>query len=174
MRRRPPRSTLFPYTTLFRSGRQQALLQLIQRHRGKSGLVYLRTRRDSEALAQTLAEKGYATAAYHAGLPGERRRQIETQWLKGQLQFVVSTNAFGMGVNKSAVRWVAHLHAPALLAEYIQEVGRAGRDGKPAEALTLVSEPTGLLDPSDQQRLRFFQQQAAKQQIGRASCRERV
>jgi ATP-dependent DNA helicase RecQ len=145
-------------------GRQQALLRFIQQHRGQSGLVYVRTRRDSEALAQTLAAKGYAASAYHAGLPGDRRRQLETQWLEGQLQFVVSTNAFGMGVNKPDVRWVAHFHPPCLLAEYIQEVGRAGRDGQPAQALTLVSEPTGLLDPSDQQRSRFFQQQAAKQQ----------
>ena len=143
-------------------GRQQALLKFIQRHRDQSGLVYVRTRRDSEALAQTLGAKGYAVAAYHAGLPGGDRRQIEAQWLEGQLQFVVSTNAFGMGVNKPNVRWVAHFHGPCLLAEYIQEVGRAGRDGQPARALTLVSEPTGLLDPSDQQRSHFFRQQAEK------------
>lgn len=152
-------------------GRQQALLQFIQQQRGRSdrgpsglpsGLVYVRTRRDSEALATTLAAKGYGVAAYHGGLPGGDRRQIESQWLQGQLQFVVSTNAFGMGVNKPDVRWVAHFHAPCLLAEYIQEVGRAGRDGQPAQALTLASEPTGVLEPSDQRRSRFFRQQAQK------------
>ncbi len=144
--------------------RKQALLRLIQGQRDQSGLVYVRTRRASETLAQELGAKGFAVAAYHGGLPGDDRRQLEAQWLHGQLQFVVSTNAFGMGVNKPNVRWVAHFHAPCLLAEYIQEVGRAGRDGQPATALTLASEPTGLFDPSDQQRSQFFRQQAQKLQ----------
>jgi ATP-dependent DNA helicase RecQ len=67
-----------------------------------------------------------------------------------------------MGVNKPDLRWVAHYHVPGLLTEYVQEIGRAGRDGQPAQALSLVSERTGWLDPTDQQRSQFFQEQAQK------------
>jgi ATP-dependent DNA helicase RecQ len=76
-----------------------------------------------------------------------------------RLQLVVCTTAFGVGINKPNTRWVIHYHAPCTLSEYVQEVGRAGRDGEPAEALTLVSEPTGWLDPSDRQRAQFFHRQ---------------
>jgi len=144
--------------------RRQKLLRFIQRHPQQAGLVYVRTRRDSETLATWLAEKGFATAAYHAGLGGTQRREIEQAWLTDRLQFVACTNAFGMGINKPNVRWVAHFHAPLLLSEYVQEIGRAGRDGKPATALTLISETTGLLDPSDRQRHHFFAAQMQKQQ----------
>ncbi len=144
-------------------GRRQRLLQLIKTHNQQSGLVYVRTRQDSDDLALWLGEQGYHTAAYHAGLSPNERRRIEAEWLSGQLIFVVCTSAFGMGINKSDVRWVAHFHAPCVLSEYIQEIGRAGRDGKPADALTLVSEPTGWIDPGDQQRYRFFAQRLAAQ-----------
>lgn len=144
-------------------GRRQQLLQFIQVRAGKAGLVYVRTRRDSETLAAWLSQQGYSTAAYHAGLSPEQRRQIETAWLTGAMPFVICTSAFGMGINKPDVRWVIHYHAPLLLSEYVQEVGRAGRDGNFAEALTLISEPTGWLDPDDCQRQQFFQTQLQKQ-----------
>jgi ATP-dependent DNA helicase RecQ len=86
-----------------------------------------------------------------------------------RLQFVVATSAFGMGVNKPNTRWVVHYQAPCTITEYVQEVGRAGRDGQPAEALTLVSEPTGWLEPGDRQRAKFFasQTQALQQKAQR-------
>lgn len=144
-------------------GRQQQVLQFIQAHPQQTGLVYARTRNDTERLAEWLREKRYATAAYHAGLSPQERRSIEDRWLTGKLPFVVCTSAFGMGVNKSNVRWVVHFQSPALLAEYLQEVGRAGRDGKAAEALILISEPTGFLDSTDKQRWEFFQNQTRSQ-----------
>ena len=97
--------------------RRQQLQQFLRKQRG-SGLVYVRSRRTSTELAETLAQQGYRVAAYHAGLPTDRRRQIETDWLRDRLQFVVCTSAFGMGVNKPNVRWVVHYHAPNTLAEY--------------------------------------------------------
>jgi ATP-dependent DNA helicase RecQ len=141
-------------------GRRQQLLKFVRSQSKKSGLVYVRTRGDSEELAQWFAQQGYPTAAYHAGLAGSDRRRVEQLWLKNKLQFVVCTNAFGMGINHPTVRWVAHFHAPFLLSEYIQEVGRAGRDGKPAIAFTLIS---NWLDSSDRDRWNFFEQQARSQ-----------
>ena len=154
-------------------GRQQKLLKFIQARPQQAGLVYVRTRRDSENLVAWLQEKGYNAAAYHAGLSAAERRAIENNWISGKTLFVVCTSAFGMGVNKPDVRWVIHFHPTLLLSEYVQEIGRAGRDGKPADALLLMSEPTGWLDPEDKQRQKFFedklrsQQQKAQQLIGK-------
>ncbi len=137
-------------------GRRQQMLKFIQARDQQSGLVYVRSRRESEELAEWLGSLGYATAAYHAGLSPEERREIEASWLSGKSQFVVCTCAFGMGINKPDVRWVVHFQSPQLLSEYIQEVGRGGRDGMPSDALTLISEPTGWLNPEDKQRRQFF------------------
>ncbi|MFN4955128.1 MAG: RecQ family ATP-dependent DNA helicase [Aphanizomenon sp.] len=145
-------------------GRKQQLLNFIQKRPKQVGLIYVRTRKDSEYLSQWLIENGYQTASYHAGLSPAERRNIEANWLGGKILFVVCTCAFGMGINKSDVRWVVHFHAPHLLSEYVQEIGRAGRDGKPADVLTLVSEPTGFLDSGDKQRQKFFEQQLQLQQ----------
>ena len=145
-------------------GRKQQLLKFIQKRPNQVGLIYVRTRKDSEYLSQWLIERGYETASYHAGLSPTERRNIEANWLSGKILFVVSTCAFGMGINKSDVRWVVHFHPPYLLSEYVQEIGRAGRDGKPADVLTLVSEPTGFLDDGDKQRQKFFEQQLQLQQ----------
>ncbi len=149
-------------------GRKQKLLEFIKnKNKNKPeqpGLVYVRTRRDSESLAVWLQEKGYSTASYHAGLDAQERRAVENSWLRGEVPFVITTNAFGMGINKPDVRWVIHFHPPFLLSEYVQEIGRAGRDGKPAEVLMLVSEPTGWLYPEDKHRQRYFEDTMHEQQ----------
>jgi ATP-dependent DNA helicase RecQ len=146
-------------------GRKQQLWKFIQSQSREIGLVYVRTRRDSESLAAWLMQQRYTTAAYHAGLSPEERRRIEASWLSGEMQFVVCTSAFGMGINKPNVRWVVHFHAPLLLSEYVQEIGRAGRDGKPSVALILISEPTGWLDPEDKQRQQFFENKMRSQYL---------
>jgi ATP-dependent DNA helicase RecQ len=138
------------------AARRDRLQQFIQAQGQTTGLVYTRSRRDSEQLAEWLQTQGYQTAAYHAGLAPQQRRQIEQQWLSGELPFVICTSAFGMGVDKSNVRWVCHFHPPLTLAEYLQEIGRAGRDGAASQTLLLASEPTGLLDPTDRQRREGF------------------
>ena len=144
-------------------GRKQQVLQFIRARKNQSGLVYVRSRKDSETLATWFKSLGYAAAAYHAGLITTQRRNLEQDWIRGKIQFVICTSAFGMGIDKPDVRWVIHYHAPELLAEYIQEVGRGGRDGEPATALTLISEPTGWLNPEDKQRSQFFSRKLEQQ-----------
>lgn len=138
--------------------RYHQLLNQIRGHPHAAGLVYLRSRRQGEDLARQLQDRGLRVAAYHAGLSPLERRAIEGKWLAGEFAAIICTNAFGMGVDKPDVRWILHYHPPQRLADYLQEIGRAGRDGETARALTLISEPTGLLDPGDRQRQRYFQQ----------------
>lgn len=141
--------------------RRQKLLEVIRSQSG-SGLVYVRSRRDGEELANWLNQQGYRTAAYHAGLKSIDRRQIEQAWINDQLKFVVASSAFGMGVNKAETRWVVHYHAPFLMSEYVQEIGRAGRDGKAAIAVLLKS---SWIDPEDYRRWKFFETQEHQQTI---------
>ncbi|MBT9312135.1 RecQ family ATP-dependent DNA helicase [Leptothoe kymatousa] len=143
-------------------GRRRTMRQFIQAHPGQAGLVYVRTRKTAEELAQWLKPQGFSVEAYHAGLTSGNRRRIEADWIAGDCQFVVCTSAFGMGINHPRVRWVCHFHAPSTLSEYVQEIGRGGRDGKPADALTLVSEPTGWLDSADKKRWQFFSESERK------------
>jgi ATP-dependent DNA helicase RecQ len=136
--------------------RRDRLINFIGARPQQTGIVYVRSRRDSEVLASRLQLSGYSTAPYHAGLAVIRKRAIESDWLSEKIQFVVATNAFGMGIDKANVRWLVQFQPPQLLAEYIQEVGRGGRDCQKASILTLVSEPTGWLDPLDRQMQNFF------------------
>jgi ATP-dependent DNA helicase RecQ len=144
-------------------GKRDRLLKFLRGRDGESGIIYVRSRRDVESISSWLLSLNYVNAAYHAGLTSEERRKIEVDWLNDRIQFVVSTSAFGMGVNKADVRWVVHYQIPQLLSEYLQEIGRGGRDGLAADALALVSEPTGLLNPEDKQRQKFFQETTLRQ-----------
>lgn len=146
------------------AGRKQQMIQFIRERKALTGLVYVRTRKDTEQLAEWFKQQGLMTEAYHGGLGSFQRRRLEKEWLEDRCTFLVCTNAFGMGVNKPNVRWVVHYHHPPTTTDYIQEVGRGGRDGKEAVALMLVSEPTGFLDPTDQQRQDFFMSQRTKVQ----------
>ena len=161
----PYRSNIHPFvkTVWTPQARKQATVKFIQQHPRQSGLIYVRSRQASESLAEWLRKQKLNTVAYHAGTINSKRRAIEQDWLRGKLPFVICTCAFGMGIDKENCRWILHYHTPELLSEYIQEIGRSGRDNKPATALALVSEPTGWLDSEDKQRSQFFTSQLAKQ-----------
>jgi ATP-dependent DNA helicase RecQ len=137
--------------------RRQRLFSFIRQQDNASGLVYVRSRDACEDLAARLAQQGLATAAYHGGLAPQQRRQLEREWLASQRPFLVCTNAFGMGIDLPTVRWIVHYQPPPTPIDYVQEVGRAGRDGLTARALMLVSEPTGWLDGSDRQLHQYFE-----------------
>jgi ATP-dependent DNA helicase RecQ len=104
-------------------------------------IVYAPTRKKAESEAERLSKRGWRAAAYHAGLSSEARERAQSRFTRGELQVVVATNAFGMGIDRADVRAVVHLAPPGSMEAYYQEVGRAGRDGEPAIGLLLSSPP---------------------------------
>lgn len=121
------------------------LVRTVKKVRG-SGIVYVRSRKRTGEVARLLAENGISADFYHAGLADEVRDRKQASWATGETRIIVSTNAFGMGIDKADVRFVIHWDIPDSIENYFQESGRAGRDNKPAFAVLLYS-------PADKSRL---------------------
>lgn len=115
------------------------LRQIMQRHRGNCGIIYCGSRNETERLAAKLRESGFDAAHYHAGMEGEERARTQDDFIQGRTRIICATIAFGMGIDKGDVRFVVHYNMPGTLEGYYQEIGRAGRDGAPAETVLFYS-----------------------------------
>lgn len=115
------------------------LTDYIRKNSGQAGIVYAATRKEVERLYQLLKTKGFAVGKYHAGMSEKQRESYQEQFLYDDIEVMVATNAFGMGINKSNVRFVIHYHIPRNMESYYQEAGRAGRDGEESDCILLFA-----------------------------------
>jgi ATP-dependent DNA helicase RecQ len=126
------------YTVKHVEDKDHYLLELMQQLKG-SGIIYARSRKKTRDLANYLGQEKISCDYYHAGLPQESRSRKQSEWMTGHTRVIIATNAFGMGIDKTDVRFVVHVDIPDSVESYFQEAGRAGRDGKMAHAVLLYS-----------------------------------
>jgi len=132
-------------------------------HKGESGIIYCFSRKQADTLSVQLSVLGYNAKPYHAGLSDELRQKTQNDFINDDIEIIVATVAFGMGINKPNVRFVIHFDLPKSIEQYYQEIGRAGRDGKPAHALLLFS-------GADIFKLKFLMQDKAPDEVKKAEA----
>ena len=145
------------------------LMQFIEQADGKSGIVYCSTRKRVEEVTADLGKQGLNVRPYHAGLDEKIRRENQDAFIRDDVDIIVATVAFGMGINKPDIRWVVHHDIPKTIEGYYQEIGRAGRDGLPAHCLLLYS-------PGDLRTIEYFisQKSDSEQRIARIQLQQMV
>ncbi len=170
------------YTVLEKQRPAEQLARFLAGRRDESGIVYAQSRKRTEEVAARLAGEGFTARAYHAGLDARTRVEVQEAFQHDDLQIVVATVAFGMGIDKPNVRFVVHYDMPRHIEGYYQETGRAGRDGLPAEALLLHGAQDAVLarrlieqsGNETQQRIELHKLNAMVALAQADSCRRRV
>lgn len=121
------------------SSKNEYLLKYIENHKNESGIIYAATRKEVDKIYEGLLKRGYSISRYHAGLSIEERKLNQEEFIKDNINIMVATNAFGMGIDKPNIRYVIHYNMPQSIENYYQEIGRAGRDGEKSECILLFT-----------------------------------
>ncbi len=121
------------------TGKNSYLLKYIENHKNESGIIYAATRKEVDKIYEGLLKRGYSVSRYHAGLSVEERKLNQEEFIKDNINIMVATNAFGMGIDKPNIRYVVHYNMPQSIENYYQEIGRAGRDGEKSECVLLFT-----------------------------------